>query len=154
MTTLGPLTLLNQPAIGFLCSRKAQSTAILPCLDWAVSVAKGNNPVMSTFHSELESAVLDVLLTGTCPIILVLGRTIYKVIPENLKPAFESGRLLIISVSNQPRISRESAYACNDYICKHSHSLTFGFLSPDSSLQPIYNDAKQRGISTQIITQN
>lgn len=153
MTTFGTLTLLDQPAIGFLCSRKAQSTAILPCLDWAVSVAKGTRPVVSTFHSELETAVLDVLITGTCPIILVLGRSPYKVVPEKLKSAFESGRLLIVSICNQSRISRESALACNDYICKHSHSLTFGFLSPDSSLQPLYDDAIRRGIPTHVISE-
>ena len=100
--------------------------------------ARGKEPVMSTFHSKMESAVLDMLLPGTCPIILVLGRSLYKTVPEKLRPALDSGRLLIISLCEQSRISRQSAQACNEFICQNAHALTFGFLSPDSSLYPLY----------------
>lgn len=134
MTTLGPTSLLTQPAIGFLCSSKAQSTAILPCLDWAAKRAKGEMAVISTFHSELERAVLDVLLRGFCPIILVLGRKLYRELPDHLRHAFEAGRLLIVSLSEAPRITRPSAMRCNEFICNHAHQLHFGYVSPDSSL--------------------
>lgn len=153
MTTLGPLSLLDLPANGFLCSSKARSTAILPCLDWAARMAKGTEPVMSTFHSELECAVLDILLQGSCPIILVLGRSLYKEIPEKLRPAFEAGRLLILSLCDQKRITRDSARACNEYICKNAHSLTFGFLSPESSLFQLCQEAQATGKVAYIIEQ-
>lgn len=153
MITLGLLSILDQPASGFLCSSKARSTAILPCLDWAARVAKGTEPVMSTFHSELECAVLDILLQGSCPIIWVLGRSLYKEIPEKLRPAFDSGRLLILSLCDQKRITRDSARACNEYICKNAHSLTFGFLSPGSSLFPLYQEAQSMGTEFYIVEQ-
>lgn len=137
MTTLGPQSVLSQPAIGFLCSSKAQSTAILPCLDWAAGVAKGETAVMSTFHSELERAVLDVLLRGRCPIILVLARRMYRELPEHLRPAYDAGRLLIVSLSEAPRITRPAAQLCNEYICQHSNRLHFGYVSPDSSLRAL-----------------
>lgn len=151
MTYLGNISLLDQQKHGFLCSRCTRSSAILPCLDWAVERAHGTEPVMSTFHSELENAVLDMLLRGTCPIILVLGRSLYKKVPEKLRPAHDAGRLLIVSISNQTRISRESAFAANEYICHNSNSLTFGFLSPDSSLYPLYEEAKAAGKTVNII---
>lgn len=137
MTTLGPLSLLDQSVIGFLCSNKAQSTAILPCLDWAARMAKGKEPVMSTFHSELECAVLDILLQGSCPIILVLGRRLYRELPDHLRHAFEAGRLLIVSLSEAPRITRSSALRCNEFICRQAHRLNFGYVSPDSSLRTL-----------------
>ena len=148
MNYLGNIYLLDQPKHGFLCSRCTKSSVILPCLDWAVSHAHGAAVVMSTFHSEMEDAVLDMLLPGTCPIILVLGRSLYKTVPEKLRPALDSGRLLIISLCEQSRISRQSAQACNEFICQNAHALTFGFLSPDSSLYPLYESAKLQNIPT------
>ena len=151
MTYLGNISLLDQPKHGFLCSRCTKSSVILPCLDWAVSHAHGDAVVMSTFHSEMEDAVLDMLLPGTCPIILVLGRSLYKVVPEKLRPALDSGRLLIVSISNQGRISRESAFAANEYICNNSDSITFGYLSQDSSLRMLFDDAVAKNKQVQVI---
>lgn len=146
MTTLGDITILDRTAIGFLCSSKAQSGAILPCLDWAVKVSKGDTPIISTFHSELERAVLDVLLRGKCPIILVLGRRLYKDLPDHLQHPLDNGRLLIVSLSDTPRITRSTAHLCNDFICHHSSPLTFGYLSPDSSLRELYETHRDKTI--------
>lgn len=151
MEYLGNISLLDQPKHGFLCSRTTASSAILPCLDWATEMAKGSVPVMSTFHSEIESAVLDLLLRGRCPIILVLGRKMYKVLPERLRKAYNSGRLLIISTSQQSRISKGSAFMCNQYICEKSSTLTFGFLSHESSLFSLYNEQSRLGKQITVI---
>ena len=154
MNYLGNISLLNQEKHGFLCSRCTKSSVILPCLDWAVGHAHGNAVVMSTFHSKMEDAVLDMLLPGTCPIILVLGRSLYKTVPEKLRPALDSGRLLIVSISNQGRISRESAFAANEYICNNSDSITFGYLSQDSSLRTLFDDAVAKNKQVQVISQS
>ena len=154
MNYLGNISLLDQPKHGFLCSRCTKSSVILPCLDWAVGHAHGDAVVMSTFHSEMEDAVLDMLLPGTCPIILVLGRSLYKVVPEKLRPALDSGRLLIVSISNQGRISRKSAFAANEYICKNSDSITFGYLSHNSSLRTLYDDVVANNKQVQVISQS
>ena len=154
MNYLGNISLLDQPKHGFLCSRCTKSSVILPCLDWAVSHAHGDAVVMSTFHSEMEDAVLDMLLPGTCPIILVLGRSLYKTVPEKLLPALDSGRLLIISISNQRRISRESAFAANEYICNNSDSITFGYLSQDSSLRTLYDKVVAKNKQVQVLSQS
>ena len=152
MIYCGNISLLDQPKHGFLCSRCTKSSVILPCLDWAVGHAHGDAVVMSTFHSEMEDAVLDMLLPGTCPIILVLGRSLYKTVPEKLRPALDSGRLLIVSISNQGRISRESAFAANEYICNNSDSITFGYLSQDSSLRTLFDDAVAKNKQVQVLS--
>ena len=154
MNYFGNISLLDQSKHGFLCSRSTKSCVILPCLDWAVGHAHGDAVVMSTFHSEMEDAVLDMLLPGTCPIILVLGRSLYKVVPEKLRPALDSGRLLIVSISNQGRISRKSAFAANEYICKNSDSITFGYLSHNSSLRTLYDDVVANNKQVQVISQS
>lgn len=145
MTYIGNIFLLDQPKHGFLCSRKTKSSAILPCLDWALEMSRSTDVVISTFHSEMEKAVLDILTKGNCPIILVLARTMYKVMPPELQQLLDAGRLLIISVSTQQRISRESALLANRYVCNNAHTLTFGFLSPDSSLFPLYEEQQMSG---------
>ena len=127
MELLGNISLLDQPKHGFLCSRCTKSSVILPCLDWAVEYSKGAIPIMSTFHSEIENAVLDILLKGSCPIILVLGRKQYKQIPAKLQTSFDNNRLLIVSVR---------------YVCEQSHDITFGFISPNSSLSSLYEETK------------
>lgn len=139
-------------AIGFLCSRSTSSSAILPSLDWASYAAQGSAPIASTFHSKLEVAVLDILMRGTCPIILVLARQPYKILPDKLKEAVASGRLEILSVSDDSRISKESALQANQYICDHAQSLTFGFLSQESSLYPLYLQAAQSGKHIDILS--
>lgn len=108
---------------------------------------------MSTFHSEMEEAVLDLLIEGNCPIILLLGRTLYKKIPDKLKPLMDSARLLIISFSEQKRITRESAFECNKYICEQSTDITFGFLSHHSSLRPLYQTAIDNNKQVRVITE-
>lgn len=144
MTSLGNTKLLTTQITGFLCSRTVASKAILPCLDWAVEIAKDENAtIMSTFHSPVEKEVLTFLLQGKCNIILVLARSLYKNIPIELKPALDSNRLLIISTCDQPRISKDSAMRANQYICDHSSTLVFGFISPDSSLEMMYEKTKQ-----------
>lgn len=152
MTHLGNIALLDQCPVGFLCSRTTASSAILPCLDWATAMAKSNVPVMSTFHSEIESAVLDILLRGTCPIIMVLGRSLYKSTPERLKDAMESERILFVAVSQQSRISKESAFLANKYITENSAALTFGFLSEASSLSSLYEKATTKGAKCDILS--
>lgn len=152
MTSIGNTDLLTSSITGFLCSRTVASKAILPCLDWAVEIAKDENAtVMSTFHSPIEREVLTFLLQGKCKIIIVLARTLYKTIPSELKPALEANRLLILSICNQPRISKQSALTCNKYICENCHSLTFGFLSEDSSLFPLYHNAVNAGLNVNVL---
>ena len=153
MTYYGNTSLLDLHAHGFLCSRSTKSSVILPCLDWAVEHAHGSNPVMSTFHSEMEDAVLDMLIPGTCPIILVLGRRLYCELPKKLLPLKDSDRLLMVSVADQERISRKSALLCNQFICEKAIDLTFGFLSPESSLIPLQQEALKHHKSVTVITQ-
>ena len=147
MTSLGNISYLDQPMHAFVCSRTTRSSVILPCLDRAAVQSRGATPIISTFHSEMEVAVLDVLLRGTCPIVMVLGRRLYKRLPEKLR-ALSSGRLLIVSISENSRISRETALAANCFIAQKAERITVGFIAPDSTLQEIIHDTQPKNIIT------
>ena len=98
MDYLGNKELLKQHKTAFLASSTIPPDMVLKCYDWAT--AKHEGCVVSGFSSKMEQDVLHFLLKAKCPVILVLARQMYKVIPEELKEAMEEGRLLIISVSN------------------------------------------------------
>lgn len=90
--------------------------------------------VVSGFSSKLEQDVLHFLLKGTQPIIIVLARRMYRIIPKELETAIEQNRLLIISVCNANRQSKTTALARNKYICEISDKILFVGVTGRSSL--------------------
>ena len=126
---LGNNELLKLPKTAFLASSAIPPNMVLKCYDWATT--KHDGCVVSGFSSKLEQDVLHFLIKAKCPIILVLARCMYKVIPTELKEAMEEGRLLIISVS------KVTAYARNKYICEMADKILFVGVSENSSLYSI-----------------
>ncbi len=135
MEYLGNKELLKLPKTAFLASSTIPPDMVLRCYDWAT--AKHDGCVVSGFSSKLEQDVLHFLLKAKCPVILVLARCMYKVIPAELKEAMEEGRLLIISVSNAVRQSKATAYARNKYICEIADHILFVGVGEKSSLYPL-----------------
>ena len=113
MEYLGNKELLKVTKTAFLAASSIPPDMVLKCYDWAAG--KHDGCVVSGFSSKLEKDVLHFLLKAECPIILVLARKMYKVLPEELKKPLEQGRLLIISTSNSPRQSKQTAFERNKY---------------------------------------
>lgn len=145
MEYLGNKELLKQKKTAFLASSTIPPEMVLRCYDWAT--AKHEGCVVSGFSSKLEQDVLHFLIKAKCPIILVLARCMYKVIPEELIEAMEEGRLLMISVSNANRQSKVTAHARNKYICKIADSILFVGVTTNSSLYPLSEEYKAKTIS-------
>lgn len=134
MERLGNLDLLNLPKTSFLASNTIPTDMVLRCYDWAQQASRGNECIISGFSSHLEQQVLHFLIKGTCPIILVLARQMYKRVPYELQPLLDNGRLLIISTTSATRQSRATAYARNRYICKLSETVILIGANEGSSL--------------------
>lgn len=115
---LGNKDLLKLPKTAFLASNTISSETVLRCYDWATEMRRQGRCVVSGFSSKLEKDVLHFLLKGNQPIIMVLARQMYKVVPADLKEALEQNRLLIISTSQAVRQSRATALARNRYVCE------------------------------------
>ena len=140
---LGNKELLELKKTAFLASSTIPTDMVLRCYDWAQEKSRGKQCIIGGFSSHLEKNVLHFLLKGTCPIILVLARQMYKRIPEELQPLIDANRLLIISVSNATRQSRITAHARNHYICEQADKILFVGVTEESSLHKLkeaYND--------------
>ena len=144
MEYLGNKELLKQHKTAFLASSTIPPDMVLECYDWAT--AKHEGCVVSGFSSKMEQDVLHFLIKAQCPVILVLARCMYKVIPAELKEAIEEGRLLMISVSNANRQSKVTAHARNKYICDIADKILFVGVNEKSSLYKLRVDYKDKTI--------
>ena len=129
---LGNKDLLKLPKTAFLASNTISSEIVLRCYDWATEMRRQGRCVVSGFSSKLERDVLHFLLKGEQPVIMVLARQMYKVVPADLKEVLEQNRLLIISTSNAARQSRATASARNRYVCEMAEQVVL--VGTDASL--------------------
>ena len=134
---LGNKELLKVQKTAFLASSTISSESVLRCYDWATEMRRRGECVISGFSSKLEKDVLHFLLKGTQPIIIVLARKMYKVIPKELQAPMEQNRLLIISVSNAARQSKSTPLARKRYICEISDQILFVGVTEQSSLNSL-----------------
>lgn len=135
---LGNKELLNMQKTAFLASSTIPLDMVLKCYDWAT--AKHEGCVVSGFSSKMEQDVLHFLLKAKCPVILVLARCMYKVVPAELKEAIAEGRLLIVSVSNAVRQSKVTALVRNKYICQVADNIIFVGVTSKSSLYSLMEE--------------
>ena len=102
---LGNETLLDRYLVAFFASRETPEDVAPKALRWAEMVCQTDKVVISGFHSPLEKQVLAVLIKHKHPLILALGRTIYKRIPAEYAQPIEEGRMLIVNITNSSRHS-------------------------------------------------
>ena len=141
---IGNIELLKLPKSAFLSSRSITPKTVIACYDWATKQRDAGICVISGFHSQIEKDVLHFLLKGKQPIILVLGRSLYKQIPEELNKPLNEERLLIVSVVSQStnRQSIETALIRNKYIIENADEVVFGSLDPNGKLYQLYLETK------------
>ncbi len=133
MEYLGNQELLKLKKTAFLASSTIPLDMVLKCYDWVASQGTGDC-IISGFSSKLEQDVLHFLLKAKCPIILVLARQMYKVVPDEMKDALTEDRLLIISATTATRQSKATALARNRYICELADDILFVGVTEQSSL--------------------
>ena len=141
---LGNQELLKLKKTAFLASSTISSETVLRCYDWATEMRYRGECVVSGFSSKLEQDVLHFLLKGGQPIIIVLARRMYKVIPDELEEPLAQNRLLIISVSNAIRQSKVTAMARNRYVCEMADRILFVGVTEQSSLYPYKNEYRNK----------
>ena len=112
------------------------------CLDRATRMRDEGVCVMSGFQSPLEKEVLNILLKGTSPLILVLARRMWdeRHIPTLFRKPLAEGRLLVVSPVSQSihRADACSAALRNRYILDHVDRLCLGARDPDGSLTDLF----------------
>ena len=146
MDYLGNKELLNIPKTAFLASSTIPTDMVLKCYDWASKAAHSDQCIIRGFSSHLEKEVLHFLMKGTCPIILVLARQMYRQVPPELQRLLNDNRLLVISTTNAVRQSKATAHARNKYICELADQVLFIGVTDRSSLYPLKDVYKNKQI--------
>ncbi len=145
LTYLGNKELLKLHKVGFFCSRTVSGSAVLHCYDWATEVDIEHIVIVSGFQSKIEKDVLHLLQKRHAKIILVLARSIYRKMPEELQRFLDDGSLLILSTSSTAtRTAKSAADHRNEYIAKVCDDLTFGYIQEGSSLQTLFQEYKEK----------
>ena len=105
--------------------------------------------VISGFHSPAKQEVLAVLLKGTCPIVVVLGRRLENArIPAAWKTEIEKSRLLVISPFKeyQKYVTKEVSLKRNDLAARIVGRVMIVHASEGASLQGQGEKWKMEGI--------
>ena len=134
---LGNLLILELPKTAYFCSERFQPQAVLSSYDWAKRMREENRCVISGFQSRIETDVLEILLRGTSPVILVLARSIYKKIPLQYRSAVDAGNMLIVSPfpAGFCRADNKTAYKRNCWIMQNADKVIIGSMTPGGMLE-------------------
>ena len=147
ISLLGNAALLKREKVGFLASRRVPPAAVMRCLDWATRMRDEGTCVMSGFQSPLEHEVLDILLKGSSPLVLVLARRIWDArhVPAVFRKPLAEGSLLVVSPVPQGvrRVDARSAALRNRYVIDHADRLFLDALNPEGSLKRLLRRSQE-----------
>jgi predicted Rossmann fold nucleotide-binding protein DprA/Smf involved in DNA uptake len=152
---LGNLELLDRPMVAFFASRETPEEEAKCALKWAEQVSTSDKVVISGFHSPLEKGVLNILLEHKHPVVIVLGRTLYKRVPKQYAEPLSEGRMLIMNVRNVSRNNYRSSQLRNFVVADYADECIFAGLHKGSSLDVLYDIrlSKSRRVEEIIIVQ-
>lgn len=132
----GPLSLLAKPAIAFLCSTRCPAEKIAEIYEWARQQCDSGGTVISGFHTPVEQDVLTILARRGANILWAPARDLPKS-PTNLKPAFDEGRLMILSPFDYGEIIRPTRRSCaarNRFVLRFTQTKYLPHVAEGSSL--------------------
>lgn len=151
IATLGDVSILDLPKVGFLSSRRVPPAAVMKCYDWATEMCDKGVCVMGGFQSPLERDVLTFLLQGRQPVVWVLAHKLWieKRISKPYREPIAAGRLLVVSPVAQTvaRVDARTAAIRNRYILEHSEKVVFAAIDLAGGLARLvgeYPDLKYR----------
>jgi REP element-mobilizing transposase RayT len=152
--SFGEIGLLNARLIGFVASQGAWAEELKPRLLWRkagtearhdeearhAQEARQHDPVISTFTSAQERAILRKLLAK--------GRRFVKIYPGGIPPpemlepevaeACKAGNALLISpVPTGTGINKQRAVWCNEYVLKNAAEVWAGAITPGHTLESL-----------------
>lgn len=136
---LGNQEIWSLPKIAFLSSDKFSASSVLKSYDWANEMKKTGQCVISGFHSKLESDVLDILLAGTQPIVMVLARGMYSQVPPKLKQHIDANRLLLVSPYDQSFkwVNKSQAKKRNQLVIDNATEVVYAHIYPNGMLEQL-----------------
>ena len=144
----GPLQLLDQPKTGFFCSSQCPGSIILKTFDAITRMRDEGRVLIGGFHAVMEWECLGILLRGRQPVIWVPARSIAGMhLKPELVPAFDTGRLLILSPfpPKDKRITATLAEARNRFVGALADRVFVPHAAPNSRTLAICDQLKSSG---------
>jgi len=144
--TLGSTALLELPKLAFLCSRRCPAELLPRIRAWAEAQRDSGICVMSGFHSEPERLVLDCLLAGNQPLILVLACGIREPVVRGLQKPLSAGRLLVMS-RYAPSVSHPCQQKCqqrNRWMLDMADRAVVAHAAPGGQLEGLLREYRGR----------
>lgn len=133
----GSIALLENPATAFLCSTRCPGDKVLEAYEWARGQCDTGGTVISGFHTPVEKDVLAILARRGANILLASARELPKIVPKELKPAWEEGRLMILSPFGYGKVTRPSKDSCskrNRFILRYTRERFVPYIAAKSAL--------------------
>ena len=119
ISTAGSISILGESKSGFFCSSQCPGPIVLKTFDVITQMRDAGKILIGGFHSVMEWECLGILLRGRQPVIWVPARSIVGMrLKSELVPAFEAGRLLVLSPfqTNQKRVTAALADERNRFV--------------------------------------
>jgi hypothetical protein len=113
----GPISLLENPAISFLCSNRCPGDKVLEAYEWARHQCDTSSTVISGFQTPVEKDVLAILVRRGANILLATARDLPKTLPKELRTAWDERRLMILSPFGYGKVTRPSKNICSQRNC-------------------------------------
>ena len=153
--SLGNLDLLNEPLVAFVASQEGKQgmTALRTeirevrgmtalCTESALGVrgyhAPQKMPVISTFTSSQERAILRKLISQGRRFVAVYPGGIPKALPDEIKNLVDSGNALLLSpVESGTGVNKQRARWCNEYLIRRAQKVWCGYIKPGGTLESI-----------------
>lgn len=139
MDLSGNKGLLDRHLVAFFASRTSPPEALDLARRWAHEIAKTDKVVISGFHSPIERAVLDILLAHNCSIVVALGRSLYRNIPEYLREAYSENRVLFVSFRDLSRQNSVSSQMRNWCVADIAEETVFAPYLSSSQLSTLHH---------------
>ena len=146
----GQIETLTEPTIGLFCSSQCPGSIILKTFDAIIKMRDEGRILVGGFHSAMEWECLRSLLRGRPPVIWVPARSIVgmRLKPE-LQPAFEDGRLLILSpfapTPANARVTAALAQQRNRFVGALADRIFVPHAAPGSRTLTICRELSDRG---------
>lgn len=142
MEYLGNKDILKLHKTAFLCSQKVPAEIVLKSYDWAKQQREQGNCIVCGNHSQIEKDVVDILLRGKQPLIIIVARGMKKRWQPEIEKAINENRLLIISPFPETvkRVSRQTAEKRNKEILNISNHIMIAFASKNGQLSKLLKD--------------
>lgn len=143
--SLGNLDLLNEPFVAFVASQEGKQGMTALRLESALGVrgchAPQKMPVISTFTSSQERAILRKLISQGRRFIAVYPGGIPKVLPDEIKNLVDSGNALLLSpVESGTGVNKQRAIWCNEYLIRRAQKVWCGYIKPGGTLESILKE--------------